>query len=173
MNNYQNEIIESNIYSPTNLYNSKRSSNFTYNSIKKKQFIHNKKITSAKDMERLSEDISIIQTKFFRNFHDYTRIFNFKNKYKFYLNGSYIDIVLMIKEFPEFNIFDYIGIMSFNKMSNIEKKNLIHARNNILLSILLVAKENQILENNKLKKNTFNDLKGVNKDILNKTAKFE
>ena len=173
MNNYQNEIIESNIHSPTNLYNSKRSSNYTYNSIKKKQFIHNKKITSAKDMERLSEDISIIQTKFFRNFHDYTRIFNFKNKYKFYLNGSYIDIVLMIKEFPEFNIFDYIGIMSFNKMSNIEKKNLIHARNNILLSILLVAKENQILENNKLKKNTFNDLKGVNKDILNKTAKFE
>ena len=136
MNNYQYEIIESNMHSPSNIFISKRSSNYTFNSIKKKQFIYNKKITSAKDMERISEDISIIQKKFFRNFHDYSRIFNFKNKYKYYLNESYTDIVLLIKEFPEFNIFEYINIMSFNNMSNIEKKKLIHARNNILLSIL-------------------------------------
>ena len=173
MNNYQYEIIESNMHSPSNIFISKRSSNYTFNSIKKKQFIYNKKITSAKDMERISEDISIIQKKFFRNFHDYSRIFNFKNKYKYYLNESYTDIVLLIKEFPEFNIFEYINIMSFNNMSNIEKKKLIHARNNILLSILLVAKENQILENNKLKDNNLNDVKGINKDCLNKTAKFE
>ena len=73
-------------------------------------------------MERLGEDISIIAKKFLQNFPNYLRVVNFRNKYRYFLNGSYIDMVLIMKEFPEFNIFDYIGIMTLSSMTNLEKK---------------------------------------------------
>ena len=147
MNYLQNEIDEIYIHSPSNVIISKRSSsNLTGTSIRKKQFLFYKKISSSKDMEKLAENISIITTKFLQNFPNYLRVVNFRDKYRMYLNGSYVDIILLMKEFPEFNIFDYIGIMALNTMSKSEKKKLIQARNNILLSILLVAKEKQLLE---------------------------
>ena len=167
MNNLQNEIDEIYIHSPSNVIISKRSSsNLTGTSIRKKQFLFYKKITSSKDMEKLAENISIITTKFLQNFPNYLRVVNFRNKYRMYLNGSYVDIVLLMKEFPEFNIFDYIGIMSLNTMSKLEKKKLFQARNNILLSILLVAKEKQLLEKSLINRRNSNSIHTINNDSI-------
>ena len=172
MNNFQNEIDESNIHQPANILISKSSlSNYTGTTVKKKPFLFLKKITSSKEMETLGEDISIISKKFIENFPISSRIENFQNKYKNHLNGSYVDIVLLIKEFPEFNIFDYLGIVTFNNMTNTEKKKLFQARNNILLSILLVAKQNQLFERISLSKKK-NSTNLYNKPIKSSKFKF-
>ena len=165
MNYLQNDIDEINIHSPSNVIISKRSSsNFTGTSIRKKQFLFYKKLITSKDMEKLAENISIITTKFLQNFPNYLRVVNFRDKYRKYLNGSYVDIVLLMKEFPEFNIFDYIGVMTLNTMSKSEKKKLIQARNNILLSILLVAKEKQLLEKSFINRRNSNSIHTINND---------
>ena len=170
MNIFQNENDELYTHSPTNniIFSKRSSSNLTGTSIRKKQFLFYKKITSSKDMERLGEDISIIAKKFLQNFPNYLRVVNFRNKYRYFLNGSYIDMVLIMKEFPEFNIFDYIGIMTLSSMTNLEKKKLFQARNNILLSILIIAKERQLLEKSLVNKNMNNSINTVNNDIINK-----
>ena len=130
MNIFQNENDELYTHSPTNniIFSKRSSSNLTGTSIRKKQFLFYKKITSSKDMERLGEDISIIAKKFLQNFPNYLRVVNFRNKYRYFLNGSYIDMVLIMKEFPEFNIFDYIGIMTLSSMTNLEKKKIISSK---------------------------------------------
>ena len=48
MNNYQYEIIESNMHSPSNIFISKRSSNYTFNSIKKSNLYIIKKLLLQK-----------------------------------------------------------------------------------------------------------------------------
>ena len=69
MNNFQNEIDESNIHQPANILISKSSlSNYTGTTVKKKPFLFLKKITSSKEMETLGEDISIISKKFIESF---------------------------------------------------------------------------------------------------------
>ena len=172
MNNFQNEIDEGNLHQPANILISKSSlSNYTGTTVKKKPFLFLKKITSSKEMETLGEDISIISKKFIESFPISSRIENFQNKYKNHLNGSYVDIVLLIKEFPEFNIFDYLGIVTFNNMTNTEKKKLFQARNNILLSILLVAKQNQLFERISLSKKK-NNTNLYNKPIKSSKFKF-
>ena len=148
--NYSHYEIDDILPSPSNIQISKSSSsNFTG---KKKNFVLYKRITTYIEMEKLGINISEISNKFLENFPNEEKVKNFKNKYQLYLNGNYNDIVLLIKDFPEFNIYDYIGVYNQINLNKTDKKKLIQARNNILLSILIAGKQIQILEK-KFKKN--------------------
>ena len=148
--NYSHYEIDDILPSPSNIQISKSSSsNFTG---KKKNFLLYKRITTYIEMEKLGINISEISNKFLENFPNEEKVKNFKNKYQLYLNGNYNDIVLLIKDFPEFNIYDYIGVYNQINLNKTDKKKLIQARNNILLSILIAGKQIQILEK-KFKKN--------------------
>ena len=56
----------------------------------------------------ISDNITLITSYFFQNYPDQTKVEQFVDKYSVWLGGGYLDILLAMKEFREFNIFDYI-----------------------------------------------------------------
>ena len=113
------------------------------------QFIH--KFTTISELENFEESIGDITSKFLSNHPNTTKVMNFKSKYyKQDFQGNYIEIILLIKHFPEFNLMDYISASPLTHYTKTETRKLNQARNNIILSILTIAKECQILEKNNL-----------------------
>jgi hypothetical protein len=104
-----------------------------------------KNINNLSEIESLSENISILNSFFFSNYHDREKIENFKKKYQYYLNGSYLDVLLVMKEFPEYSILDFINLnIEFNlndlsEQKKREQKLMIITRNNIILKLLVIA----------------------------------
>ena len=153
------------------------SSNFGNTPLRLQYLYSNKKYKTINDIEKLEEDISIITENFLLNYPNYTRVLNFRNKYSKYLNKSYIDLILIIKEFDDFDLFEYFDNIIYNKNSLYEKKHLLQMKNNILLSILICAKEQQVIEKNEIKKkssinsinngNNINDFDNSNNNFIN------
>ena len=115
--------------------------------------IYLKKIKSVGDIEMISDNITLITSYFFQNYPDQTKVEQFVDKYSVWLGGGYLDILLAMKEFREFNIFDYINITTtYNeKLSENElkhRKQMITIRNNIVLSTIVVARELEECERN-------------------------
>ena len=141
------------------------SSNFGNTPLRLQYLFPNKKFKTINDIEKIEEDISIITENFLLNYPNYTRVLNFRNKYSKYLNKSYNDLVLIIKEFDDFDLFEYFDNVSYNKNSLYEKKHFLQMKNNILLSILICAKEQQVIEKNEIKKKSSiysNNINGSN-----------
>ena len=136
--------------SPSQYVISKNSSlsDFKVRFKRKTNTTYNKKITSLSEIEHIEENISEITTRFLQNNPNVPKVIQFRNKYKHLLQGSYIDLILIIKDFPDFNLFDYITVSQSNQYIKNEQKKMYQARNNIILSVLTVAKEAQILEKN-------------------------
>ena len=135
----------------SNMYDNKYNSISTNNLLNKYYSgLNNKKISSLKEIEFLYENISLISICFFNNNNLNEEKYKFKQKFQQFLNGTYfngyLDILLIIHEFPnEFNIFDYLNldlyIYDINDTRKKEQKLMIILRNNIILSLLVVATE--------------------------------
>lgn len=152
MNIFSNNEMNDDSHSPSNYMISKNSSfNDVKIRFKKKSNVgYNKKITSLYEIERIEDNISEITSKFLQNHQNVTKVLQFRNKYKHLLQGNYIDLVLIIKDFPDFNLFDFITVYQIGQYPKNEQKKILQARNNIILSILTVAKEAQLFEENNL-----------------------
>ena len=104
-----------------------------------------KTISTLSEIESLSENISVLISFFFSNYQDRNKIERFKKKYIHYLNGGYSDIILIMREFPEFSLFDYINlnidtnIHELTELRKREQKLMIITRNNIILNLLVIA----------------------------------
>ena len=98
--------------SPSQYVISKNSSlsDFKVRFKRKTNTTYNKKITSLSEIEHIEENISEITTRFLQNNPNVPKVIQFRNKYKHLLQGSYIDLILIIKDFPDFNLFDYITV---------------------------------------------------------------
>lgn len=110
-----------------------------------------KKINSVTDLENIADNISIIVNYFFDNYPDQERVQDFFGRYGSFLSKNYIDILLIMKEFSDFSIFDFLQTSTvYNEtlsQKEIEdKRKMICIRNNILLSILIIAKELEVCE---------------------------
>ena len=131
-----------------------------------------KKINSVTDIENISENISIIINYFFDNYPNQERIGNFIAQYENFFTQNYIDVLIIMKEFNDFNIFDFLQISTVytENMPQKEfeaKKKMITIRNNILLNILIIAKELEISEKEgeidfEQKEPLFSDLRFLN-----------
>ena len=115
--------------------------------------VYLKKIKSVGDIEMISDNITLITSYFFQNYPDQTKVEQFVDKYSVWLGGGYLDILLTMKEFRDFNIFDYINITTTynDKLTENElkhKKQIITIRNNIVLSTIVVARELEECERN-------------------------
>ena len=104
-----------------------------------------KTLSTLSEIESLSENISILISFFFYNYQDRNKIERFKKKYTHYLNGGYSDIILTMREFPEFSVLDYMNLnIDFNiheltEQKKREQKLMIITRNNIILNLLVIA----------------------------------
>lgn len=94
-----------------------------------------------------------IVSSFLSNQQDKAKAFEFKSKFKNHLNGTYIDILLLLKEFPEFSIYNYINVLANADLFTEDKKEtlklLLISRNNIILNLLLIATQYHHSELNK------------------------
>ena len=104
-----------------------------------------RKIMSLSEIEYLESNIALINSFFFSLYHNKSKINKFKEKYKNLFTNNYLDILFTIKEFPDFNIFDYLNV-SFDLIDQgenkkREKKLIIITRNNIILNLLVIATE--------------------------------
>ena len=91
----------------------------------------------------LEKNISIIKSTFFEKYDNKEKISEFKELYAAHLKDNYVDILLIIKEFPAFNLFDYLNpdlnLQNMDEKTKAERRNAIIARNNIFLSLLIEA----------------------------------
>ena len=115
--------------------------------------VYLKKIKNVGDIEMISDNITLITSYFFQNYPDQLKVEQFVDKYSIWLGGGYLDILLTMKEFRDFNIFDYINITTTynDKLTENElkhKKQIITIRNNIVLSTIVVARELEECERN-------------------------
>ena len=156
--------VNKNDNSPPNKVNSKvvkklktlRHLNTSYN--KRKSFkqsipfhFFKKKITSVSDIQNINDNINIITSYFLDNHPDHDRTRLFLNTYEPFLSGSLVDILLLIKFFPDFNIFDFLLVSThlsehYTPKELETKTTMISIRNNILMSIIVVAKELELCE---------------------------
>lgn len=92
-------------------------------------------------MEILEENIYLVRKKFFEKSENIRKEELFREKYaELGVEGSYIEILLLMKEFPEFNLFDYMNVdLSSYSKSKVNKKKLAVIRNNIFLRVLIEA----------------------------------
>lgn len=100
----------------------------------------------------LEENIGEITSKYYSKIENHDKIDIFREKYQKLLNGKYVDLLLTIKEFPDFNLFDYIspdssGLHSDQLKHKEERKKNIILRNNIFLRLLVEAYEARAREN--------------------------
>ena len=111
-----------------------------------------KSITTLSEIEALSDNLIIIISFFFSNYHDRNKIEKFKKKYINYLTGGYADIIFIMREFPEFSILDYINLnidLNVNDLSEQKKREqklMIITRNNIILNLLVIATDIHLRE---------------------------
>ena len=104
-----------------------------------------KTITTLFEIESLSENLTILISFFFSNYHDRNKIEKFKKKYINYFTGGYLDIIFTMREFPEFSILDYINLnidLNIHELSEQkirEQKLMLITRNNIILNLLIIA----------------------------------
>ena len=92
------------------------------------------------DMELIHINISLISTYFKATYQDQSSIKKFNERFKGV--EGYEEILLLMHEFKDFNIFDYLNIQTNNLMiltkeQKEEQKKNISKRNNIILSLLL------------------------------------
>ena len=101
-----------------------------------------RKILSLSEIVYFESNISLINTFFFTFYHNKSKIHKFKEKYKNLFTNNYVDILFTMKEFPDFNIFDYLNLHLENSESKKrENKLMIITRNNIILNLLVIATE--------------------------------
>ena len=166
----QSSSVRSKIKNSLTIFQNKKSLKETIEPLQRKIYL--KKIKSVGDIEMISDNITLITSYFFQNYPDQTKVESFVDKYSIWLGGGYLDILLTMKEFRDFNIFDYINITSnYNEnMSENEKKDrkqMITIRNNIILSTIVVARELEECERNgeidfEQSEPIFNDLRFLN-----------
>ena len=166
----QSNSVRSKLKNSLTIFQKKKTLKETMEPIKKKIYL--KKIKSVGDIEMISDNITLITSYFFQNYPDQKKVESFVDKYSIWLGGGYLDILLTMKEFKDFNIFDYINVTSnYNdNMSDNDKnyrKQMITIRNNIILSTIVVARELEECERNgeidfEQSEPIFNDLRFLN-----------
>ena len=92
------------------------------------------------DMDLININISLVASYFKATYQDQASIKKFNDKYK-NIEG-YEEILLLMQEFKDFNIFDYLNVYSTNtlflsKEQKEERQKNISKRNNIILSLLI------------------------------------
>ena len=116
----------------------KSESKLTNESFEKSEFFLGQKI----DMDLININISILASYFKSIYPDQLRMKKFNDEFKDKKIEGYEEILLLMKEFPDFNIFDYLNIYSGNtffltKEKQEERNKNICKRNNIILSLLI------------------------------------
>ena len=132
-------------------------SKLTNESYEKSDFFIGQKI----DMDLININISILASYFKSIYPDQARIKKFNEDYKDKDIEGYEEILLLMKEFKDFNIFDYLSVSSgnsyfLNKEKQEERIKNICKRNNIILSLLIeheYLKEKEDKGNIEYKKN--------------------
>ena len=114
----------------------------------KEQINHTMYIKSLNDIEIISDNITLITSYFLQNYFNQKKVENFLKKYEQFLGNGYNDILILMREFRDFNLLDYLNIQTkyspnMNKTEFLQKKQMIIIRNNIILSTLIVGKELQ------------------------------
>ena len=112
-------------------------------------------------MDLININISILASYFKSIYPDQARIKKFNEDYKDKDIEGYEEILLLMKEFKDFNIFDYLSVSSgnsyfLNKEKQEERIKNICKRNNIILSLLIeheYLKEKEDKGNIEYKKN--------------------
>ena len=111
----------------------------TNESFEKSEFFIGQKI----DMELLNINISLLATYFKSIYPDQVRMKNFCDEFKNKNIEGYEEILLLMKEFKDFNVFDYLNISYYPNSFFLTKEKLeernknICKRNNIILSLLI------------------------------------
>ena len=88
----------------------KSESKLTNDSFEKSEFFLGQKI----DMDLININISILASYFKSTYPDQIRIKNFNDEFKSKNIEGYEEILLLMREFKDFNIFDYLNISSVN-----------------------------------------------------------
>ena len=69
-----------------------------------------RKMFNSRNLNEIEKDISIIKRQFFEREENAAKEQYFNEKYEvFDIEGTYTEILLIMKDYPEFNIFDYIN----------------------------------------------------------------
>ena len=110
----------------------------TNESYEKSDFYAGQKI----DMDLININVSILASYFKSIYPDQARIRKFNEEFKDNNIEGYEEILLLMKEFKDFNIFDYLSVSSgnyyfLNKDKQEERIKNIRKRNNIVLSLLI------------------------------------
>ena len=111
-----------------------------------------KKISTLSEIESIFQNISIVNNLFLSNYPNQEIVNEFRERYKFQLHGDYTDVLLTMRSFPDFNIFDYLNLnidYSNREMSESrkrEEKLMIITRNNIILTLLVIATEYHFMD---------------------------
>ena len=108
----------------------KTESKETNDSFEKSEFFLGQKI----DMDLININISIITSYFKSTYPDQLKVKKFNDEFKGKNIEGYEEILLLMKEFKDFNIFDYLNI---TKEKQEERNKNICKRNNIILSLLI------------------------------------
>ena len=150
-----------------------------------------KTITTLFEIESLSENLTILISFFFSNYHDRNKIEKFKKKYINYFTGGYLDIILTMREFPEFSILDYINLnidLNIHELSEQkirEQKLMLITRNNIILNLLIIATDihfrelegeinfSKVLSENQYNQPNYNDNELLFEDLSFLTSTIE
>ena len=116
----------------------KSNSKVTNESFEKSDFYIGQKL----DMDLININISILASYFKSIYPDQIRIKKFNDEFKDKNIEGYEEILLLMKEFKDFNIFDYLNVTSGNtfflsKEKQEERIKNIWKRNNIVLSLLI------------------------------------
>ena len=102
----------------------------------------------------MKENLLELTTMFLTTHPDQLTVLAFREKYKSLLCNDYIDIILTMREFPEFNILDYINFnIDFTSTMELvsekkkhEQKIMLITRNNLILTLLIVGTEKHFEE---------------------------
>ena len=113
-------------------------SRITNESLERSDFFIGQKI----DMDLININISILASYFKSIYPDQSRVKKFNEEFKNQNIEGYEEILLLMKEFRDFNIFDYLSVSSVNsffltKEKQEERNKNICKRNNIILSLLI------------------------------------
>ena len=116
----------------------KCNSKITNESYERSDFFIGQKI----DMDLININISILASYFKSIYPDQARIKKFNEEFKNKNIEGYEEILLLMREFKDFNIFDYLSVSSVNsffltKEKQEERNKNICKRNNIILSLLI------------------------------------
>jgi hypothetical protein len=116
----------------------KCNSKITNESYERSDFFIGQKI----DMDLININISILASYFKSIYPDQARIKKFNEEFKNKNIEGYEEILLLMREFKDFNIFDYLSVSSVNsffltKEKQEERNKNICKRNNIVLSLLI------------------------------------